>query len=176
MEEEIITKLKSALSEPIEKECQIIYILVEIRKLLERNNIKFKYSVLNFYCNWVLHSEIERIEPEFQIMLEELEKTIRSSNYDPMIPEKILNFELFQKDFQKFINDFSISYNVREKWVAIRKLLINAISDFPLKIKQGAVEEFNFTHSKDYKEAECIITFREGSPKKFNLGFHFQNY
>jgi hypothetical protein len=36
MEDEIISKLKSALSESIQKECQVVYILVEIRKLLEK--------------------------------------------------------------------------------------------------------------------------------------------
>jgi hypothetical protein len=176
MEEEIIDKLKSALSEPIEKEKDVVYILTEIRKLLERNDIKSKYSILNFYCNWVLHSVIDRVEPEIHKLLQEIETTIRSGKFDTAIPKKMLNFELFQKDFQKFISDFSINYNLQANWITFRKLLIDIISDCPLEIKQGSVEGFNFIHSKDYKDAECEITFRSGSPKKFSIGVHFQNY
>ncbi len=35
MEKEIITKLKAALNDPVEEEKDVVYILVEIKKLLE---------------------------------------------------------------------------------------------------------------------------------------------
>jgi hypothetical protein len=48
MEESIKEKLRTALAEPIEKECQVVYIMVEIRKLLDRFNEQ-KYSLLRFF-------------------------------------------------------------------------------------------------------------------------------
>lgn len=176
MEEEIITKLKSALSEPIEKEKDVVYILVEIRKLLERKVIKPNYSVLNFYCNWVLHSSIEKIEPEIQSLLEKIEETFSSPNPNSSIPMRMLDFGLFKKDFQKFITDFSIVYNLDSNWITIRKLLIDIISDCPLRVKNGVVEEFNFTHSKNYREAGCIIKFRNKTPDRINIRFRFHNF
>jgi len=35
MKDELISKLSIALSKPIQEECQVVYILVEIRKLLD---------------------------------------------------------------------------------------------------------------------------------------------
>lgn len=174
MEDEIISKLKSALNEPIQKECQVVYILVEIRKLLEKNKIKANYPVLNFYCNWALHSYIENIKPQIRTLLEEIEKTINSSRYDLSLPEKMLNFELFKKDIKTFFANFSIDYNLDSNWITIRKLLIDIISDCPLKFKNGNIEEFKFIHSEDYKTAECIISFR--NRPSINIGISFMNY
>ena len=176
MEDKIITKLKLALSEPIKKECQIVYIIAEIRKLLEKKGIKSDYSVLNFYCNWVLHSAIDKVEPEIQELIEEIERTFFSANRDIFIPEKILNFELFRKDFQEFISRFGINYNIEKGWIVIRRLFIDIISDCPLKIKNGSIKEFSFIHSEDYKEAECMIKFRNKTPDRINVGLRFQNY
>ena len=160
MKEEIIKKLESALDEPIEKEKDVVYILAEIRKLLERDDKKSKYSVLNFYCNWVLHSVIDKVEPEIQKLLEEIKRDSHSSDHNRAILEKMLDSELLQKDLQKFVNDFSIGRNFEANWVAIKKLLIDIISDCPLKIKQGSVKEFNFTHLRDCEKIECTIVFK----------------
>ena len=37
-----------------------LVLLIEIRRYLEDNNLKKKYSVASFYCDWALHSYIDR--------------------------------------------------------------------------------------------------------------------
>lgn len=56
----IVAKLSKEMMEPISSERQVVYILAEMRKLLELNNEKSKYPALNFYCNWALHSKLSR--------------------------------------------------------------------------------------------------------------------
>src|SRR5260370_38281246 len=53
-------KLNRECKEPIATERQVVYILAEIRKLLELENAKDRYPALNFYCNWALHSRISK--------------------------------------------------------------------------------------------------------------------
>jgi hypothetical protein len=57
----IIDKLDRELQEPIASERQVVYILVEIRKLMERNNDTDKYFALNFYCDWAMHTKLDRL-------------------------------------------------------------------------------------------------------------------
>jgi hypothetical protein len=57
-EHAIEKKLNRECKEPITSERQVVYILAEIRKLLELENGQNRYPSLNFYCNWALHSRI----------------------------------------------------------------------------------------------------------------------
>ena len=43
----IVEKLQSALTQPIDAEMHVVYILVELRKLLEHDGKKNLYPVLN---------------------------------------------------------------------------------------------------------------------------------
>ena len=60
--EEIIEKLDEFLSShsPLMEECHIVYLMVEIRKILdhERDHRKNgEFSLLRFYCDWTVHTE-----------------------------------------------------------------------------------------------------------------------
>ena len=45
-------KLKALLADPVENECQVVYILVEIRKILESAGIPASsYPTLRMLCN-----------------------------------------------------------------------------------------------------------------------------
>ncbi len=59
---EIIEKISKELGNGINTEAQVLYILAEIRKYLDRSNQteRNKYKDLYFYSNWVLHSEMDR--------------------------------------------------------------------------------------------------------------------
>jgi hypothetical protein len=56
----IIEKLKRELQQEITAERQVVYILAEIRKLLEVTEEADNYFALNFYCSWALHTRMSR--------------------------------------------------------------------------------------------------------------------
>jgi hypothetical protein len=56
----LIEKLDRELREPIETERQVVYILVELRKLMERNSDAESYFALNFYWDWAVHTKLDR--------------------------------------------------------------------------------------------------------------------
>jgi hypothetical protein len=51
-------KLNHELQLTITSERQVVYILAEIRKLLELENAQSQYPTLNFCCNWALHARL----------------------------------------------------------------------------------------------------------------------
>src|SRR6266567_861644 len=55
-EEAIVKKLRRQLQRKIVSECQVVYVLVEIRKLLALHNQAGSFSILNLYCNWTVHT------------------------------------------------------------------------------------------------------------------------
>jgi hypothetical protein len=62
MERAIAYKLTQELGQEIDSERQVVYILVELRKLLEQQRLDKdeRYQSLMFCCNWAAHSKMSR--------------------------------------------------------------------------------------------------------------------
>ena len=58
MKPDILTKLAAELREPIGSERQVVYIMVELRKLIELNCDGAQYTALKFHCDWVAHPRL----------------------------------------------------------------------------------------------------------------------
>lgn len=155
MEEAIKEKLRNALSEQIEKECQVVYIMVEVRKLLDRFSEQ-KYSLLRFFCDWVLHIEINNLSPAREILnriatehksKEFIGTSIEFISFDHLRNE-MLNF--FKEKDINLPSEWLINH---EKWNSFRKIFSNIIKDCPLKIKSNLkpilVEEFKLTKCEE---------------------------
>src|SRR6185295_7947338 len=44
----------------LETESDVVYLMVELRKLLEHDKQKETYPVVNFYCNWSVHTKLTK--------------------------------------------------------------------------------------------------------------------
>ncbi len=60
----MLTKLRHLLSHPITQECQVVYFLVELRKVLELRVLLGQYTALKFYCDWAMHPRMDRAAAE----------------------------------------------------------------------------------------------------------------
>jgi len=58
MRHAIVEKLDSALRKRITSEQQVVYVMVELRKLLELDEIKDRFEALIFHCDWVVHPRL----------------------------------------------------------------------------------------------------------------------
>lgn len=54
----IVIKLNELLADPIDSECKVVYLLCEIRKLLEHVAADERPFALNMYCHWALHVDL----------------------------------------------------------------------------------------------------------------------
>lgn len=172
MEEEIVKKLKSALSEPIKKECQVIYILAEIRKLLDRLRDKTILPVLRFYSNWALHIEIDDTSA-VRSLLEKIEQTILSRQYDIDAVMAIIDFEKFREEINIFLNKFNINnpFLKRKYWTNFRRSFVDVLIDCPLKPKNSEIKEFRFIKSSGVDDVDYKITFKNHIPIRGSFTF-----
>jgi hypothetical protein len=60
MERDIVHKLTEELAQQIISERQAVYILVELRKLLEKNDTLNEYGALKLCCDWAAHPKLSR--------------------------------------------------------------------------------------------------------------------
>lgn len=60
MANDIVGKIKLFLREPIDSECKVVYLLAQVRKLLERDDPDHKMADLWMLCHWAIHMDLER--------------------------------------------------------------------------------------------------------------------
>ena len=151
MKEEIIRKLTAQLNEGITTEVQVVYLLVGIRKLIERDDHGAdqgtQYPTLNFYCDWVLHSELDRSGAK-AILLEfdEAQPLWKSEETLPRELENKINhicgMEYFAEELTRFLKNYDlppIAQNV-DGWSRFFHLYAQVIQDIPLMVKPSSPE------------------------------------
>lgn len=123
---EILEKLKKELNKDIQEESQVVCILSKIRKFLEQTNLQKNYKYIIFYCNWALHSKLERTEPVSDLLRE---VTVMSEE-----GVKFLTFQHFHADLKRFFRENSIQEDILDKqWLKFTELLIDIYSDTPVE-------------------------------------------
>ena len=161
MEDEIISKLRLTLGKPITEECQVVYIMVEMRKLLDRT--QKGYPLLRFYCNWVVHIDIDKISAAREI-LEKISEEHKNGKFADTELE-FIKFDHLRVQISQFLNDFDLPKDLaisEEKWRKFKIILANVLVDCPLKIKVEPIEEFVFKKailSEDSDDVDWEIKF-----------------
>jgi len=64
MKDDIINKLNQEFAERITSERQVVYILVEIRKLLEQQNTLQSFRALRLCSNWAVHPKLNHSDAQ----------------------------------------------------------------------------------------------------------------
>jgi len=53
-------QLATYMNRPPKNAAEIVYVFVKIRKFLEHSNLRNKLWMLTFFCDWLLHTKLER--------------------------------------------------------------------------------------------------------------------
>lgn len=147
----IIEKLDIELSQQITSERQVVYILVEIRKLMERNNDTEKYFALNFYCDWAMHTKLDRlgatrIVERFNKYQELIELTQSTPNATvpqsdlQLLPqlEETLRLQKFRQQFAEYLKGNDLPDDIARDdgaWTNFLSYYFHVIEDCPLVCK-----------------------------------------
>ncbi len=139
----IIEKLHSALTQPIETEMQVVYILVEIRKLLEHDGKKELYPAPNFYGNWVVHTKLSGSPVADRIvrLLDEVMYRKANGTVDLKLEDEAVAFfneTLFREQLSALLESVGLPTELctdDTTWHDFRKKLAGVIEDAPLELK-----------------------------------------
>jgi hypothetical protein len=152
---EIVEKLNKFSNKhmPFTEESQVVYLLVEIRKILDRDN-NHKYPLLRFYCDWSVHTEKDRITKEMRGIMAEIYADVANQIIQHPLPvtkkTKVISFmymEDLQVELQQFLKEYSLPDSLtsnKDNWLAFVKLLVKVLADQPINEPCDGIKTFAF--------------------------------
>ncbi|MDD5623213.1 MAG: hypothetical protein PHI23_00700 [Candidatus Peribacteraceae bacterium] len=142
----LIETLKSELRRTIMDECQVVYIMLLIRKIHENNTI---FHTLIFYCNWSLHTQlscprtVRYIETKFDNWIDDSKGALEAArslknNQKSFFKLNDLKIELKQFFQTNGLPTFLCDDN--KQWNQFSRLFLNIIECSPIKCANYSVE------------------------------------
>jgi len=155
--EEIIEKLNKFLlkNNPFTEECQVVYLMVEIRKILDQRrdgDQQNTFPLIRFYCDWVVHTEKTKITNEMRVIMDEIFRDAKSQIENPAMTRvmpPVIQFA-YMKDLHKEIEQFLRESNVnialadKDSWLQCVQLLVKVLENQPIKNPTDDVISFSF--------------------------------
>lgn len=155
MKPDIIEKLRDELREHIHSERQVVYILAELRKLLELESLArieagspsdTSYFALQFYCDWAVHvrldySGAQRIVERFnqyQKFVDDLASRGEEVTADPDFLQEFdqsLNLTRFREQFGAYLKSHGLDPGITtdgNQWIEFLVYYARVIEDAPL--------------------------------------------
>jgi hypothetical protein len=169
----IVAKLATLLGQGIRCEADALYVLVEVRKLLEQQEAKQQYEYLTFYCDWAVHARLTgpvaqeilarfdaaNVQLKQQIALRELPEPLRTDL------DRISKMKFFENEMDGFLgaNGLPNIESTRvDGWIHFLHLYGKIVEDCPLLMtatNQTATIK-NVTLKLDFAEREGEMWFK----------------
>lgn len=175
MRHSILEKLQRELDGGVDTEPKALYILAEIRKYIDGydEEDKDKYPNLYFYCDWVLHIQMDRAPTK--TLLNRFESLFSSisdlKEISRLFKEKEKDFyELvdLREELRYFLKKNGLPIELVEngkRWFEFKKLLTEILLDCPLVKNNGRVNKFAYERGGDTQTRFRIKIYRLGSIK-----------
>jgi hypothetical protein len=140
--DDIKGKLFTVLNANPATEKDVIYAFVKIRKILEHDGDKQKYALVNLFCNWLLHVELDN--RTVGAVLNALDGEFR--NFDPARPyafdpkcivSDTLSFQIFRNELMEFLhrNDLpTVWMEDMVAWPVFLRFYGEEVRNTPLKL------------------------------------------
>jgi hypothetical protein len=138
MEEQIVRKLREALRDEIKKEKDVVYILVESRKLLEDTKPGQPHFALKLYCHWALHVDLAGRDTTLPF-LERVDSFVAGvlANNTNIVEEhrmfrEFIFLDTFREQFKHFLASYGLPTAVCDEnpqWHAFLKLYAGIVED-----------------------------------------------
>lgn len=146
-------------------EARVVYILVETRKLLELQGELSKYPALRFYCDWALHTSMDRAGAQRILRLfDEAHPLLCNGQALPRNLDREIgdttNLRLFEKEFDAFLTAYSLPNDIiNVRWTQFLRSYVAVIEDCPLTVRGNA-----FAHIKS------VTLSKEDANRKLKAG------
>lgn len=178
---DLIYKLTRALKRPVQTECEVVYLMVEIRKLMDRREaerrkevseagrrkLKPEFPVLKLFCDWAVHINIEW-NREAEPLMREFDRAVESVKAGNGIPLPFLEFlslSHLRDEFARFLNVNGLPPRLVENgdaWDRFLDLYSAVVSDCPItytnrQIPFKLISKLTLTKETPQEEAYAFV-------------------
>ena len=182
VKEEIVWKLNRFIKKhnPVSEESDVVYIMSEIRKILEHEKDHWKngsFTIVHFYCDWMAHTEkdaiTETIKAIMDIMYDDAKKTIESNGR--ISPDSIAKFA-YMKNLQDELRVFLKNYNINtaivdDGYIPFISNIVKVLESQKINNPNDNIEYFSFDPAND----DCaILTVKFNVPINGYPSYHLK--
>lgn len=185
MEDQIVAKLRRVLRRPMTAEPLVVYLLVEIRKLMDRKRVPF--HTLRLCCNWAVHVELSGLAARRIV-----------EHVDALYP-RLVNAQLTDQDktslrafflmstFRDELENFLVGEGLRRfrnaEWNRFLACFLRVIEDCPLTCnapglthvdKVVLIREMNDTRLFSPDTPAIVWALYHGNQHSFTLGANLE--
>lgn len=145
MKPDILIKLARALAQPVTSEGQIVYIMVELRKLIELNGDGARIAALKFHCDWVAHPVLQGSQAQDIVRL--FDKYQKLEDTKPVAQDRpdmsfmkqlgpVLTMSNFRNELGAYLRSQQLDPSIpndNDKWAMFLMHYAGVIEDCPLR-------------------------------------------
>jgi hypothetical protein len=136
---DIVLKLSKFLEQPVDTECRAVYLLCEIRKLLDHRNIGS--TPLRMFCNWAVHVDLTKPGSVKHLLLQMDEvltnfldhpQTAATMRVEDALIQELTYFETFRSELLSFLASEGLSTSLchdDRKWANLLLAYTGVIED-----------------------------------------------
>ncbi len=142
MRDAIIEKLTQFLAQSPRREADVVYALVEVRKLLEREGKKKVFKTLTLFCDWVVHVKLDRRgADDILTMLDARLCTLDLSKPQDITPDNVVrqfvSLYLLHEELKRFCAEMKLPNRWTtdwQSWIRCLRFYGNIVLDCPLAV------------------------------------------
>lgn len=114
VKDQLVEKLRAAISEEIVSECQVVYILAECRKLLDKYPPDKLPFALKIYCHWALHVDLTNpgTTGEFMEGVDRFVESVLAGSRDILEEDRMFREIAYWKTFRQQLQQILITYDL----------------------------------------------------------------
>ena len=154
---QILDKLGVLLSRPISEESQVVYLMVETRKLLALEKARqAKYPWIKFYADWSVHSSKDTLTPEitnvsddiFKAAVEHIENRYPKGGRSPI--EAFAHLDTLRSELLALLREWKLPEDIvdtNETWLLLSNCLIKVLEEQPINFKKGPIKSIEYVPS-----------------------------
>ena len=151
MKDDIVGKLQKHLSDPITTECAAVYLLVEVRKILQESQPTPPLCVLWMYCHWAVHVDLTR-DKTMRRFLEKIDRYVLNNvsgfqedggysiKDEHELFGDLLSFHAFRRELCEFLNAYSLPTSLCDddaSWFGFLSAYAGVIEDGTLSARRS---------------------------------------
>lgn len=177
MEDQLIEKIRGEMDRGINSECQVVYLLVEIRKLMDRDKTaSMPYNSLRIYSDWAVHVGLSG--PQAQDIVKRADafypKLMNDtvSNQEKADFAKVFLLNTFREEMNRFLNDHVQRSFSDARWNSFLTYFLRVIEDCPLICKADITTLANVDEVFIVRDGDAETP--DGSPPAIIWGLFFK--
>lgn len=148
----IVAKIRRELAQPIVSESQVVYLLVEIRKVIDCEPNPQQWKALKLYCDWTVHAELT-FENRIRPFLQKIETFVEglwdpaSAGISPSVHKaikEIVYLDEFRKELLSFLKQHHLPQDVasdERNWRIFLKQYAQVIQDGSMAYSGNCLRE-----------------------------------